>query len=50
MSAVYLDMLEKFFFPQIIAEVDGLIFQHDGAPANFGSIGRAALDERFSGR
>jgi hypothetical protein len=48
-SAVYLDVLENFVFPQI-AEVDCLIFQQDGAPPNFGAIVRTALDERFSGQ
>jgi hypothetical protein len=48
-SAVYLDVLENFVFPQI-AEVDGLIFQQDGAPPHFGAIVRTALDERFPGR
>jgi hypothetical protein len=48
-SAVYLDMLENFVFPQI-AEVDGLIFQQDGTPPHFGAIVRTALDERFPGR
>jgi hypothetical protein len=47
MSAVYLDMLENFVFPQILAEVDGLIFQQDHAPAHFGAIVCTALDERF---
>jgi hypothetical protein len=28
-------MLENFVFPQILAEVDGLIFQKDGAPDDF---------------
>jgi hypothetical protein len=35
MSAVYLDILEKLVFSQIVAEVDGLIFKQDGAPAQF---------------
>jgi hypothetical protein len=48
-SAVYLDMPENFVFPQI-AEVDGLIFQQDGAPPHFGAIVRTALDERFPDR
>jgi ribosomal protein S18 acetylase RimI-like enzyme len=48
-SAVYLDMLENFVFPQI-AEVDGLIFQQDGAPPHFGAIVHTALDERFRSR
>jgi hypothetical protein len=48
-SAVYLVMLENFVFPQI-AEVDGLIFQQDGAPPHIGAIVRTALDERFPGR
>jgi hypothetical protein len=48
-SAVCLDMLENFVFPQI-AEVDGLIFQQDVAPPHFGAIVRTALDERFHGR
>jgi hypothetical protein len=42
-------MLENFVFPQI-AEVDGLIFQQDGAPPHFAAIVRTALDERFPGR
>jgi hypothetical protein len=50
MSAVYLDMLENFVFPQIVAEVHGLIFQQDGAPAHFGATGSTALDKRFPGR
>jgi hypothetical protein len=49
MGAVYLDMLENFVFPQT-AEVDGLIFQQDGAPPHFGAIVRTALDELFPGR
>jgi hypothetical protein len=48
-SAVYLDTLENFVFPQI-SEVDDLIFQQDGAPPHFGAIVRTALDERFPGR
>jgi hypothetical protein len=48
-SAVYLDMLENFVFPQI-AEVDSLIFQQDGAPHHFGAIVCTALDKRFPGR
>jgi hypothetical protein len=48
-SAVCLDTLENFVFPQI-AEVDGLIFQQDGAPPHFGAIVRTALVERFHGR
>jgi hypothetical protein len=42
-SAVYLDMLENFVFPQIVAEVNGLNFRQDGAPAHTdysGWIGR----------
>jgi hypothetical protein len=42
-------MLENFVLPQI-AEVDGLIFQQDGAPPHFGAIVRTALDEQFPGR
>jgi hypothetical protein len=41
---VYLDMLENFMFPQIVAEVDSLTFQQVGA------IVRTTLDERFRGR
>jgi hypothetical protein len=48
-SAVCLDMLENFVFPQI-AEVDGLIFQQDGAPPHVGATVRTALVERFPGR
>jgi hypothetical protein len=48
-SAVYLYMLEKFVFPQIVAEVDGLIFQQYGVPAHFGAIVRTALNEGFPG-
>jgi hypothetical protein len=48
-SAVYLDILGDFVFPQTVAEVDGLISQQDGAPAHFGPIVRTALDERFPG-
>jgi hypothetical protein len=33
----------------IVAEVNGLNFQHDGAPAHFGAIVRTTLDERFPG-
>jgi hypothetical protein len=42
-------MLENFVFPQI-SEVDGLIFQQDGAPPRFSSIVHTALNERFPGR
>jgi hypothetical protein len=49
MSAVYLDMLQNFVFPKTVAEVDGLIFQQDGAPAHFGATVRTALDKRFPG-
>jgi hypothetical protein len=45
-SEVYLDMLENFVFPQIVAEVDSLIFQHS-ATAHFGAIVCTALGERF---
>jgi hypothetical protein len=48
-SAVHLDILQNFVFPQT-AEVDCLIFQQDGAPPHFGAIVRTALDERFLGR
>jgi hypothetical protein len=34
-------MLENFVFPQIVAEVDGLIFQQDGAPDYFLADGSA---------
>jgi hypothetical protein len=49
MRAVYLGMLENLVYPQIIAEVDGLIFQQDGAPAHFDAIVCTALDKRFPG-
>jgi hypothetical protein len=49
-SAVYLDMLENCVFPQIVTEVDGFIFQENGAPANFGAIVRISLNEPFPGR
>jgi hypothetical protein len=49
-SAAYLDMPENFVFPQIVAEVNDLISQQDGAPAHFCAIVRSALDERFPGR
>lgn len=49
MSAVYLDMLENFVFPQIVADVDSLIFQQDGAPVHFGAIVSTALDKQFPG-
>jgi hypothetical protein len=42
-SPVYLDMLQRFLFPQT-AEVDSLIFQQDGAPPHFGAIVHPALD------
>jgi hypothetical protein len=42
---VYVDMLENFVFPQIAAEVNGLNFQQDDAPAHFGAIVRTALDD-----
>jgi hypothetical protein len=35
MSAVCLDVLHNFLFPQIIGEVDSLIFQQDGASAYY---------------
>jgi hypothetical protein len=44
MSAVYLDMLEKFVFPHTGAEVDSIIFQQDGAPVHFGAIVSTTLD------
>jgi hypothetical protein len=31
-------MLQNFVFWQIVAEVNGLFFQQDGAPAHFGAI------------
>jgi hypothetical protein len=40
-------MLENFVFPQTVAEVDGLIFEQDGAPAYFGAIVSTTLDERL---
>jgi hypothetical protein len=49
-SAVYTDMLENFVFPQMVAEVDGLILQQDGARAHSGATVRTALDERFPGQ
>lgn len=36
--AIYLDVLANFVFPEIVAEVNGLDFQQDGAPARFGAI------------
>jgi hypothetical protein len=44
-SAVYLDTLDKFMFPWIVAEVDGLLFQQYGAPAYFSATARTTLDE-----
>jgi hypothetical protein len=38
-SAVYLDMLENFVFPQTVTEDDSPIFQQDGVPT--------ALNEQF---
>jgi hypothetical protein len=38
-------MLENFVFPQILAEIDNLIFQQDGAPVHFGATVSTALDE-----
>jgi hypothetical protein len=49
-STVYLDMQDNFVFPQTVGEVDGLIFQQNGAPAHFGATAHTALDERFSDR
>jgi hypothetical protein len=45
MCAVYLDMLDNFVFPQIVAEIDSLIFQQDGAPGHVGATMSTALDE-----
>jgi hypothetical protein len=45
LSAVYLDMLENLVFPQIVAEIDSLIFQQDGAPVHFDATISTALDE-----
>lgn len=44
MNAVYLDMLQNLVLPQTAAEVDGPIFQPDGAPEHFGAIVRSSLD------
>jgi hypothetical protein len=49
MKEVYISMLENFVHPQILAEVDGLIFQKDGTPAHFDAIVCTALDKRFPG-
>jgi hypothetical protein len=46
-SAVYLDILENSVLPHVVAEVDCLIYQTDGALAHFGAIVRTSLDERF---
>jgi hypothetical protein len=43
------DMLENFVSPQIVAEVESLIFQQDGTPAHFGAIACTALDKQFPG-
>jgi hypothetical protein len=48
-SAVYLDVLENFVLPQTVAEVDGLIFEQDGAPAHFCATVCTFLDKRFPG-
>jgi hypothetical protein len=45
MSAVYLDVLENFVFPQIVAEADAVIFQQDDAPAHFCAIVWTAVDD-----
>jgi hypothetical protein len=45
MSAVYMHKLENFAFPHIIAEVDGPIFQQDGAPDHFDATVCTVLDE-----
>jgi hypothetical protein len=34
----------------VLAEVDGFIFQENGAPAHFCAIVRTSLDERFPGQ
>jgi hypothetical protein len=44
MSAVYLDALENFVFPQLIAEADAVTFQQDGAPAHFCALVWTAVD------
>jgi hypothetical protein len=49
MCQVYLDMLENFVFPQI-AEVDGHMFQQNGASPHFGAIVLTALGAQFPGR
>jgi hypothetical protein len=36
--------------PHVIAEVDGLVYQTDGALAHFGAIVRTSLNEQFPGR
>jgi hypothetical protein len=50
MSVVFLDILQNFVFPHMLAEDHGLIFQQDGAAAHFGAIVCTALDEQFPGQ
>lgn len=49
-SAVYLDMLEQFAFPQIEDLQPDIVLQQDGAPPHWGLVVRAALDDKFPGR
>ena len=45
----YLAMLEEYAYPQL-AEVDGVIFQQDGAPPHWGLRVRESLDRQFPGK
>jgi hypothetical protein len=45
MSSVYLDTMENFVCPWTAAEVENLIFQHDGSPRHFGATVCTALDD-----
>jgi hypothetical protein len=47
MIAEYLDVLQTFVFPQIVAEFDRLIFQKDGAPAHFGVLDESAGEGHY---
>ncbi|KFM61029.1 hypothetical protein X975_23527, partial [Stegodyphus mimosarum] len=49
-SAVYLDMLENFVFPQLEELQPNAFLQQDGAPPHWGTIVRSSLNDHFTGR
>jgi hypothetical protein len=49
-SSNYLDMLEKFVYPQLQELLPAVFFQQDGAPPNWSLIVSASLNQHFPNR